>query len=93
MITKNLNNHKKVLLEEYALLCRSLMRWLRDSISTMDNRYVPNNLVEIKSVLNDVKSFRLEEYVTRLREKKKLVQLYNELAVGNFSKFMMRKFN
>lgn len=58
------------------------MRWLRDSISTMDNRYVPNNLVEIKSVLNDVKSFRLEEYVTRLREKKKLVQLYNELAVS-----------
>lgn len=57
------------------------MRWLRDSISTMDNRTVPNNIIEIKALLNDVKSFRLEEYATRLKEKKKLLNLYDEIMV------------
>jgi len=74
-----LESYKRALLEEYAIICRSLMRWLRDSISTMDNRNVPNNIIEIKSLLNDVKSFRLEEYATRLKEKKKLLNLYDEI--------------
>lgn len=73
--------YKRALLEEYAIICRSLMRWLRDSISTMDNRTVPNNIIEIKALLNDVKSFRLEEYATRLKEKKKLLNLYDEIMV------------
>lgn len=66
-------------MEEYSVTCRSLMRWLRDSISTMDNRNVPNSMLEIKTLLNDVKTFRLEEYAIRLREKKRLTNLYNEL--------------
>jgi hypothetical protein len=45
-----LDAQKKQLLEEYSLICRSLMRWLRDSISTMDNRNVPNNMIEIKVI-------------------------------------------
>jgi hypothetical protein len=37
--------------EEFSTLARSLMRWLRDSIATLDNRNVPNNMVEIKVIL------------------------------------------
>ena len=66
-------------LEEYSQICRSLMRWLKESISIMDNRNVPTDLSDIKMSLNDVKTFRLEEYCIRLKEKKKLVQLSNEL--------------
>ncbi len=77
-----LESQKKALLEEYSSICKSLMRWLRDSISTMDNRHVPNNIVETKAILNDVKSFRLEEYAARLKEKKRLIQLYNDLCVS-----------
>ena len=79
-----MESQKKALLEEYASIYKSLMRWLRDSISTMDNRHVPNNIVEIKTILNDVKSFRLEEYAARLKEKKRLIQLYNDIAVSFF---------
>lgn len=66
-------------LEEYSQICRSLMRWLKESISVMDNRNVPSDLNEIRICLNNVKSFRLEEYASRLKEKKKLVQLSSEL--------------
>jgi hypothetical protein len=57
------------------------MRWLRDSILTVDNRNVPNNIAEIKTILNNIKTFRLEEYASRLKDKKKLIQIYNELIV------------
>lgn len=67
------------------------MRWLRDSISTMDNRTVPNNIIEIKSLLNDVKTFRLEEYATRLKEKKKLLNLYDEITVRKNSILLLRR--
>ncbi len=35
-------------LEEYSAICRSLMRWLKESISLMDNRNVPSDLSDIK---------------------------------------------
>jgi hypothetical protein len=91
-------------MEEFSTTSRSLMRWLRDSIASMDHRNLPNNMNEIKvhtlfssrfihshfsfkyshlkAILNDVKSFRLEEYAIRLREKKRLIQLRNELSVS-----------
>lgn len=34
-------------------------------------------------MLNDIKSFQLEEYVSRLKEKKKLAKLYTDLYVSN----------
>ncbi|CAF0712702.1 unnamed protein product [Brachionus calyciflorus] len=74
-----LESHKKNLMDEYSVICKSLMRWLRDSISTMDNRTVPHSLIEIKSLLNDIRTFRLEEYATKLKEKKRLANLYNEM--------------
>ena len=39
---------RREILEEYLLICSSLMRWLKDSITTMDNKNVPNDLYEIK---------------------------------------------
>lgn len=66
-------------MEEYSSICKSLMRWLRDSISTMDNRTVPKSLFEVKNLLNDIKNFRLEEYSIRLKEKKRLINLYHDM--------------
>ena len=60
------------------------MRWLNDSISTINNKNVPNDITEIKAILNEIKSFRLEEYASKLKDKKRLVQLFDELTV-NFS--------
>lgn len=68
-------------MEEYSMICRSLMRWLKDSILIMDNRNVPDTRDAVKASLNNVKTFRLEEYASRLKEKKKLVQLSNELIL------------
>jgi HPt (histidine-containing phosphotransfer) domain-containing protein len=68
------------LYEEYSTICRSLMQWLKDSISKMDNRNVPNNVHDIKKSLNDIKVFRLDEYAMRLRDKKRLFQLYQDLT-------------
>ena len=59
----------------------------------MDNRNVPNNIIEIKSLLNDVKSFRLEEYATRLKEKKKLLNLYDEIMVLNINNLTYKLYN
>ncbi len=42
---------RRGLLDEFSVLSRSLMRWLRDSISMLDNRNVPNSMNEIKVTL------------------------------------------
>jgi hypothetical protein len=42
---------------------------------------MPKNLNEIKTLINDVKAFQLDEYALRLKEKKKLVKLYSDLIV------------
>jgi hypothetical protein len=42
---------------------------------------MPKNLDEIKTLINDVKAFQLDEYALRLKEKKKLVKLYSDLNV------------
>lgn len=67
-------------MEEYSSICKSLMRWLRDSIATMDNRTVPKSLFEVKNLLNDIRNFRLEEYSMKLKEKKHLINLFNEMT-------------
>lgn len=57
------------------------MAWLKKSISTMDNRHVPSDKHEIKRLLDEIKQFRLEEYASRLREKKRLNQLSEDLML------------
>jgi hypothetical protein len=47
----------------------------------MENKSMPKNLNEIKTLINDVKAFQLDEYALRLKEKKKLVKLYSDLIV------------
>ncbi len=58
------------------------MEWLKSSILAMDNKSVPTDQAEIKRSLNEIKQFRLEEYASRLKEKKKLIQLSDELTGG-----------
>ena len=72
---------RKSLFDEYTITSRSLTRWLKESIFTMENKIVPKNMTEIKTMLNDVKSFQLDEYALRLKEKKKLSKLYSDLTV------------
>jgi hypothetical protein len=78
-----LDTQKQKLINEFSMLSRSIMRWLRDSISTMDNRNVPCNLKEIRDLLNDVKSFRLDKYALKLKEKKRLMHLCKEILELN----------
>lgn len=47
----------------------------------MDNRHVPSDKHEIKRLLDEIKQFRLEEYASRLREKKRLNQLSEDLML------------
>ncbi len=56
------------------------MEWLKSSILTMDNKHVPSDQAEIKKSLQDIKKFRLEEYALRLKEKKNLTRLSEELT-------------
>jgi spectrin beta len=49
---------RRTLLDEFSALSRSLMRWLRDSIATLDNRNVPNSMVEIKVHILTLDSLR-----------------------------------
>ncbi len=56
------------------------MEWLKKSILAMDNKTLPTDQAEIKKSLNEIKQFRLEEYASRLKEKKRLIQLSDELT-------------
>lgn len=47
----------------------------------MDNKQVPSDQAEIKKKLNEIKIFQLDEYALRLKEKKRLIQLSEELIV------------
>lgn len=61
---------------------KSLKRWLDDSISLMELKLpLPSDYIEIKRLLADLKTFRLEEYEDKLLDKQKLANNFNELQV------------
>lgn len=65
------------------MLFKSLSRWLNDSLNLLESKTVPpNDYVELKSLIADLKTFRLEEYANKQREKKKLHHIYSELQVS-----------
>lgn len=69
-------------MQEYNILYKSLNRWLNDSIKLMDLKSpLPNDYIEIKSLIADLKTFRLEEYGNKQFDKKKLTNIHNELQV------------
>ena len=72
---------KRSALDEYTITSRALVRWIKDSIFTMENKNVPKNLNEIRTLLADVRSFKLDEYALRLKEKKNILKLYSDLNV------------
>jgi len=45
----------------------------------MNAKSLPSGYVELKSLIADLKCFRLEEYALKLQDKKKLQQIYTEL--------------
>ena len=68
------------------MLFKSLSRWLNDSLNLLESKTIPpNDYVELKSLIADLKTFRLEEYANKQREKKKLHHIYSELQVSSSS--------
>lgn len=63
------------------LLNESLKKWIDESIHLMSNKLYPNDFIELKSLIADIKTFRLVEYATHLADKKKLSNIYSELQV------------
>ena len=83
LIYKKKNKEKKGLIQEYSMLFKVLFRWLNQSIESLNmNGNLPNDYVELKSLIADLKGFRLEEYANRHREKQKLNSIYSELQVS-----------
>lgn len=75
---------KKGLVQEYSLIYKSLTRWLNDSLKSIDPQCaapLPADYIDLKSLMADLKAFRLEEYPMRLKDRKKLTYIYSELQV------------
>ena len=71
---------KRGLLQEYAMLFKMLARWLNQSVESMQSKApLPSGYVELKSLIADLKGFRLEEYAQRLHDRNKLRNVYAEL--------------
>ena len=75
---------KKGLLQEYSMLFKILLRWLNQSVESLNpNSELPIDYIELKSLIADLKGFRLEEYANKHRDKLKLNSIYSELQVIN----------
>lgn len=62
------------------MIYKSLSRWLHDSLKLMDTQLaLPNDYIHLKSLMADLKAFRLEEYPLKQKDHKKLTYLYSEL--------------
>jgi hypothetical protein len=71
---------KRGLIQEYSMLYKNLTRWLNESIKKMDNKTkLPNDYVELKSLIADLKSFRLESYSDKQKDNNKIHKIYKEL--------------
>lgn len=70
------------------MLFKILSRWLQQSIDSMTSKsQLPSGYVELKSLIADLKCFRLEEYANKLRDKKKLQNVFVELQSYHGKKF------
>lgn len=70
------------------MLFKILARWLNQSIESMSSKcQLPSGYVELKSLIADLKSFRLEEYAAKIKDKKKLANVYAELQSYYGKKF------
>ncbi|KAF8783432.1 Dystonin like protein [Argiope bruennichi] len=65
--------------EEYKDISSSLFLWMREALSSLQDRNFPNTLVEMKSLLADCTRFRVEDIPPRLHEKQRLNHLYREI--------------
>ncbi|GFW43677.1 hypothetical protein TNCV_4770261 [Trichonephila clavipes] len=65
--------------EEYKDLSSSLYLWMREALSSLQDRNFPNTLVEMKSLLADCTRFRVEDIPPRLHDKQRLNHIYREI--------------
>ncbi|CAL1283114.1 unnamed protein product [Larinioides sclopetarius] len=65
--------------EEYKDISSSLFLWMREALSSLQDRNFPNTLVEMKSLLADCTRFRVEDIPPRQHEKQRLHHLYREI--------------
>lgn len=65
--------------EEYRDLSSSLYLWMREALSSLQDRNFPNTLVEMKSLLADCTRFRVEDIPPRLHDKQRLNHIYREI--------------
>lgn len=73
---------KKGLVQEYSMIYKSLNRWLNESLKLMDSQApLPNDYIDLKSLMADLKAFRLEDYPQKQKDRKKLIYIYSELQV------------
>uniref|UniRef100_T1IX63 SH3 domain-containing protein n=1 Tax=Strigamia maritima TaxID=126957 RepID=T1IX63_STRMM len=65
--------------EEYKEISSRLHLWIRESISMLQDRNFPGNLMDLKALQSDCNRFRVEDVPPRLAEKQRIAQMYREL--------------
>jgi hypothetical protein len=73
---------KKGIQQEYSMLIKSLNLWLNYTINNKQydsKSTIPNDFVELKSLIADLKTFRLEEYHNKQKERNKINSIHSEL--------------
>ncbi len=66
-------------MQEYLSLAKHLREWIDESYSYMNAKTFSNEFVQLKSLVADMKTFRLEQYSVNLAKKTKLAQVHAEL--------------
>ncbi|CAF0847703.1 unnamed protein product [Brachionus calyciflorus] len=71
---------KKIFSQDYLMLCKSLSQWLNEKNCYFETSLtLPNEFIELKSLMADLKSFCLEEFKAKQKEMLKLDNLIKEL--------------
>lgn len=69
--------------QEYCELASSLLIWMREKTSYMQDRSFSVSLIELKKLLQECHRFKNEEVPPRYRDKQHLGSMFRELQVSN----------
>lgn len=67
--------------QEYCELASSLLNWMREKTSYMQDRSFSVSLIELKKLLQECHRFKNEEMPPRYRDKQHLTAMFRELQV------------
>ncbi|KAJ8305394.1 hypothetical protein KUTeg_015939 [Tegillarca granosa] len=73
------DNERQIKIEEYRDMATSLLNWLRDATAIVSDRNFPVTLVEMKKLLVESNTFKIEDIPPRLDMKQKLLRLHDEI--------------